>query len=209
MNVLIEKETELTSEDKRLFAYFGEGAKIRPPFRILNPQNIHIGDRTTIREGAYIHAYCDLTELIQYIDEKYRGEFNSEDYKYDSKIVIGDECQIHRFMLMVCTNSITVEKNVAIGQGTFIGDNNHTFSHPFVPIMQQPNEKGKPIIIKKGTWIGLNSVILGGTTLGENTVVGAHSVVQGGYPSHAIIAPPRAKMILRRFDEDNLHTGEL
>ena len=35
-NVLLEKNEPLTSEDKKRFAYFGEKAKILPPFRILN-----------------------------------------------------------------------------------------------------------------------------------------------------------------------------
>ena len=48
-NHLLEKATPLTSEDKKLFAYFGENAKILPPYRILNPQRISIGDKTAIR----------------------------------------------------------------------------------------------------------------------------------------------------------------
>ena len=199
-DLLIEKDTELTSEEKKMFAYFGENAKIRPPYRILNPHRISIGDRTSIREGAYIHAYQDLRKNMDYIDYKYKHEFNEEDYKYDSKIIIGKEVQINRFILMSCTNKIELANNVGVGQGTFIGDNNHMFSHPNVPIIQQPNEYGKPIYIGQGTWIGLNTAILGATSLGINCVVGANSVVQGKYPNHAVISMEKAKMIFQRYD---------
>ena len=74
-NILIEKETELTKEEKAMFAYFGEGAKIKPPFRILNPHRIKIGDKTSIREGAYLHAYQDLSGLMNYINPKYKSDF--------------------------------------------------------------------------------------------------------------------------------------
>ena len=83
-NILIEKETELTKEEKAMFAYFGEGAKIKPPFRILNPHRIKIGDKTSIREGAYLHAYQDLSELMNYINPKYKSDFdiNVINYKF-------------------------------------------------------------------------------------------------------------------------------
>ena len=74
-DILLEKQTPLTDEDKKLFAYFGVNAKILPPFRILNPQNIVIGDVTAIREGCHINAFIDLSFLIDYIDPKYRGDF--------------------------------------------------------------------------------------------------------------------------------------
>ena len=59
-NFLLEKTTPLTNEDKDRFAYFGINAKILPPLRILNPQNIVIGDVTSIREGCHINAFGDL-----------------------------------------------------------------------------------------------------------------------------------------------------
>ena len=201
-DVLLEKETELTNEEKDLFRYFGEHAKIRPPFRILNPHRISIGDYTSIREGAYIQAFETLARNRTYIDPRYIDEFNEEDYTYDSEIIIGRECQINRFLLLTATNRVELGNHVGIGQCTFIGDNNHVFAHPYVPIIQQPNEFGRPVFIGNGTWIGINGAILSGTTLGRNTVVGANSVVQGNYPDHAVICMPKAQMLFRRYEVD-------
>lgn len=202
-NILIEKNAELTSEEKNMFAYFGENARIRPPFRILNPHLIHIGDKTSIREGAFIHAYTDLSYLLNSIDPKYREDFKKEDYLYKSEIHIGREIQVGRFLLLSCTNRVTIEDFVVISERVFIGDNNHTFSHPEVPILFQPNKKGKPIKIGTGSWLGIGSVILPGTDLKENCVVGSNSVVEGDFPSHAVIASEKAKMLFRRFEEKN------
>jgi acetyltransferase-like isoleucine patch superfamily enzyme len=84
----------------------------------------------------------------------------------------------------------------------FIGDNNHGFRHPQVPILQQPNDQGDPIVIGTGTWIGVGAAILAGAILGRNTVVGSNSVVKGGkYPSHAVIASPTAEVLFRRHDD--------
>lgn len=194
-DTLIEKDSELTNEEKELFCYFGEGAKIRPPFRILNPQRISIGDYVSIREEAYLHAYQDLTKLHGFITPQYQADINLELYMYDSEIIIDRETQIGRNLFLSCTNRVEIQRNVTLSERIFIGDNNHSFSHPNIPIMQQPNKVGIPIAIGQGSWIGVGAVILGGTVLGRNNVVGANAVVQGEFPDHAVVGPEKAKLL--------------
>lgn len=55
--------------------------------------------------------------------------------------------------------------------------------------------KKRPIIIGDGCFIGSNSIILKGTNLGKNCVVGAGSVVSGSFPDNVIIAGNPAKII--------------
>jgi len=198
-NKLLEKKTPLTSKDKDLFAYFGIGAKIKPPLRILNPHRISIGDKTSIQEYCHINAFQDLSFLRTYIDPKYKHDFNDNDYFYNSRIEIGEENQIGRFFFVSCTNLINLGDNVVLSERIFLGDNNHSFSHRKIPIMQQPNKVGKPIYIKYGSWIGAGAAILPGTKIGELSVVGANSVCQGVFPKYSVIAPQQAKLLFRRF----------
>ena len=197
-DVLLEKGEPLTSEEKRLFAYFGEGAKIRPPFRILNPHRISIGDHVSLREELYLHAYEDLTKLHEFVAEEHKADFELDDYRYDSRIVIGREVQAGRNFFISCTNSVEIGRNVTISERVFIGDNNHSFSHPDVPIMQQPNKVGTPIVVGPGSWIGAGASLLPGTRLGRNSVVGTLSVVKGEFPDHAVIGPEPAKLLFVR-----------
>ena len=201
-NVLLEGTSPLTTEQKGMFKYFGVGSKIKPPYRILNPYRIHVGDRTSIQEYSHINAFTDLSFLMDYIEPRYKEAFTSADYLYDSELHIDRECQIGRFFFISCTASVHIHTNVVISERVFVGDNNHTFSHPNIPIMQQPNQKGEPVAIKKGAWIGVGAAILKGTSLGTNSVVGANSVVQGIFPDHAIIAAPRAQLITTRKEND-------
>ena len=99
-NDLLETTVALTSADKARFAYFGVNAKILPPLRILNPQNVSIGDYTAIREGCHLNAFRDLSFLLDYVAPEYRDAFTREDYQYDGRIVIDRECQIGRFSLI-------------------------------------------------------------------------------------------------------------
>lgn len=194
-DVLLEKNSELTEEEKKLFKYFGEGAKIRPPFRILNPQRISIGDFVSIREDVYIHAYQDLSSLHKYVDPKYQDDFSLDQYKYDSEIIIERETQIGRNLFISSTNSVTIGRNVTISERVFIGDNNHSFSHPFVPIMQQPNKVGTPVYIGEGSWIGAGASITSGSRLGKNNVVGTLTVVKGEFPDNGVIGTEPGKLL--------------
>lgn len=200
-NILLEGHKPLNSAQKSTFKYFGNNAKIKPPYRILNPQNIYIGDYTSIQEYCHINAFIDLTFLMDYIDKKYRADFDAHDYIYDSHIHIDRECQIGRFLFISCTKSIVIQKNVLISERAFIGDNNHSFSHPCVPIIQQPNKQGIPIEIGQGSWIGTGASILKGTVLGNYSVVSTNSVVEGVFPSHSVIGYDKARLLFRYFDE--------
>lgn len=94
-------------------------------------------------------------------------------------------------------NSISIGRGTDIGTGTKIID---TDFHP-LPFSQrypkdQPDKvKTRPIEIGEGCFIGANSIILKGTTLGRNVVVGAGSVVSGTFPDNVIIAGNPAKII--------------
>ena len=202
-NFLLEKTTPLTSAEKDLFAYFGRDAKILPPLRVLNPQRVWIGDRTSIREGSHINAFIDLSFLMAYIEPQFRADFSESQYLYDPHIHIDREVQIGRFLFVSCVNAITIERNVVLSERVFLGDNNHSFSHGNVPIVQQPNKPGDPVVIGTGSWIGVGAALLPGTRLGRNCVVGANSVCRDTeFPSHSVIGPEPAKLLYRRHIAD-------
>lgn len=58
--------------------------------------------------------------------------------------------------------------------------------------------KKRTVVIGEGCFLGANSIILKGTTLGKNVVVGAGSVASGAFPDNVIIAGNPARII-----EDN------
>ena len=63
--------------------------------------------------------------------------------------------------------------------------------------------RSKKIIIKNKAWIGFNSIILKGVTIGEGAIVGAGSVVTQDVPDFAIVAGNPAQ-IIKYIDRDNI-----
>lgn len=116
--------------------------------------------------------------------------------RYGGRIEIGDGFGISGTTIY-STSSIKIGKNATIGANCKIIDNDF---HPLDPEQRRLNLNEEhtaraPITIGDNCFIGMNSIILKGTTLGNNVVVGAGSVVHGTFPDNCIIAGNPAKVI--------------
>lgn len=104
-------------------------------------------------------------------------------------VIIGNNCRIqsHTF---IC-EGVTLEDEVFIGHGVmFIND-----KYPTVTSAENKSWKLKKVLIKKGASIGSGSVVLGGVTIGENSLIGAGSVVTKDVPSNIVVAGNPAKIM--------------
>ena len=59
-----------------------------------------------------------------------------------------------------------------------------------------------PIHIGNKVWIGANSVVLPGVTIGENSVIGAGSIVTRDIPANVIAAGNPCRVIREITEED-------
>ncbi len=99
--------------------------------------------------------------------------------------------------------SISVAKEVTIGKDTLISVNcliMDSDDHPINPskrlLKQQVDpENINPVIIGNNVWIGACTAILKGVTIGNNSIVGTHSVVTQNIPANCICAGVPAKII--------------
>lgn len=88
---------------------------------------------------------------------------------------------------------VIIEDYVLIGAGVKIYD---TDFHPLQAKYRYGKEKSNEYVkIKKGAFIGADSTILKGSVIGENSVVGAASVVAGIIPDNEIWAGNPARFI--------------
>jgi len=113
-------------------------------------------------------------------------------------LVIGDRCVIGAGAVLTAHDGIEIGDDVWFGNHVFVSDAGHGYQQPDVPIGNQLGHHAR-VRIGSGSWIGHGAVILPGTTIGRNVVVGAGSVVRGDVPDHAIVAGVPARVV-RRFE---------
>lgn len=95
---------------------------------------------------------------------------------------------------------IVIEDDVMLGCGVHIYANNHRFDDPNKPIIDQDYYPSKPVVLKKGCWIGANAIILPGVVIGENSVVGAGSIVTKDIPDRVVAVGNPARVIRKIGD---------
>ena len=93
-------------------------------------------------------------------------------------------------------SKITIGNNVLIGAGCIIMDNDSHNSDPAKRLLKVV--PSKPIIIEDNVFIGLQCTILKGVTIGENSVIGANSVVFNSIPENSIALGNPCKVIMKR-----------
>lgn len=85
---------------------------------------------------------------------------------------------------------------IVIGRGTYIAPNVGliTANHQFDDL--DMHDAGEDIVLGEACWIGMNSVILPGVTLGPRTIVAAGAVVTKSFPEgRVVIGGVPAKLI--------------
>ena len=136
-----------------------------------------------------------------------RSEFRPGAYAIAcSKISIGEDVVIRPGTQLYADpaeggGEIILEDKVLIGPGVQLHANNHKFTNIEIPIFDQgyptPTIKDS-IILRRGCWIGAGSIILAGVEVGENSVVGAGTVVLESVPPNTLFAgnPGKIKRML-------------
>jgi acetyltransferase-like isoleucine patch superfamily enzyme len=143
-----------------------------------------------VRLSKFINLYgCEIG------DETKVGAF----VEIQKNATVGKCCKIssHTF---IC-EGVVIEDNVFIGHGvTFVNDKYPRATAADGTLQTEADWKVERTVIKKGASIGSGSTILCNTSIGENAIVGAGSVVTRDVPPNAIVAGNPAK-VLRHIEE--------
>ena len=115
-------------------------------------------------------------------------------YLSGTELVPLEDLQISAF------EKVIIEDDVMFASNIHINDGFHGYENAHVPYKYQRIIGIKPIVIKKGCWIGQNVVILPGVVIGEQSIIGANSVVTKSIPEKAIaFGNPAA--VMKKWDD--------
>ena len=128
----------------------------------------------------------------------------------DSRIVIGNNVYIGGSTVIDCARAVTIEDDVLISYHFTITDTDgHSTRSSVRKNDLQAFRQGQvdwsaipsaSILIERGAWIGVRSIILKGVTVGEGAIVGAGPVVTRDVPAWHL-TPGNSAEIIRELQE--------
>lgn len=121
----------------------------------------------------------------------------------EKTLFFGNDVQINDFVHINALEKVIIGNNVLIASKVFITDLEHgsykgdeNDSAPDI-IAKERQLSSKPVVIGNNVWIGELVSVLPGVTIGENSIIGANSVVTKSVPPNCIAVGNPAKVIKR------------
>ena len=142
-------------------------------------KKVTVGDDFSSGNGLWLGTYSE-----------YGGE------KYNPQITIGNNVSFSRFCHVGAIGSIEIKDNVLFGSNVLINDHSHgKIEVSDMPRNEMPLVSKGGIVIEKNVWVGDNVCILAGVTIGENSIIGANSVVTKSIPANCVAVGSPAQVV--------------
>lgn len=182
-----------------------ECEEIRVDMRIPDPES-HAENMRTAKLIFKLNQTMPFTEeYAQVLKELFGDNLGEGSYVASpvsgtciGRMKIGKGVFINAGMLAMGRGGITIEDGAQIAANVQLISNNHD---PYDLAVLTC----KPVLIRKGAWIGAGATILPGVCVGRHAIVGAASVVTKDVPDYAVAVgnPARVvKMLAKdRFDD--------
>ena len=113
----------------------------------------------------------------------------------EARIRIGQGCFLNRGTMLAALEAIEIGDHVMFANNCFVGDSDHRYDDPDVPITWQGFVPRGPVKIGSNCWFGVNCVVTSGVTIGDRCVVGANSVVTRDIPPGTVAAGAPAQVL--------------
>jgi acetyltransferase-like isoleucine patch superfamily enzyme len=165
---------------------FGSSVMIRGKFSVEGKGQVEIGNY------CYFISSPNQTNKI-YIPESSAsltiGDncfFNATSFliEGEGKVEVGNHCYFNSTSIKA-VNFIEFKKQCLVSDALLVDTDFHSIEinrrNPNLP------GKSKPICVNENAWVGSQSMILKGVTIGKNSVVGARTVVRQSVPDNVVV----------------------
>jgi chloramphenicol O-acetyltransferase type B len=123
-------------------------------------------------------------------------------------IVVGNNVQFGRGT-WVSTDVHFGNHILIAGRVSFVGKNDHVLGIPGKTLWESPRGIDDLIIVNDDVWIGTNSIIIAGVSIGKGAIIAAGSVVNKNVPECEIWGGVPAKKLKDRFESKELKSIHL
>jgi len=163
------------------FAEYGRDVYIHPKASISRPKYMAVGD--SCRIGPYASIY------LHPLDKEQTGPL----------LTMGNGVFVGMRAVISVHYRVELRDNVLLGTNVLIADAHHQYEDITIPIRKAGMTQKSFVVIEEDTWIGSNSCIFRGVTVGKHSVVGANSVVNTDVQPYSVVVGSPARLV-RRYD---------
>jgi len=121
----------------------------------------------------------------------------------EPKVILGNRVDLGHQVTFVVNKEILLEDDINVASGVHFMD---TDSHPrdtmarVADLPPQPEEV-KPVRVRRYAWIGHNSFIMKGVTIGEGAIIGVNSVVVTDIPAYSVAMGNPARVVVKNINQ--------
>jgi acetyltransferase-like isoleucine patch superfamily enzyme len=190
----------------RLFRSCGKKVYFGSNVTLMHPNRIAIGDRAVVSNGCVLDARNPASEIAITIGS---DAMLSQGVMLSCKnaiITLGERVGIGPYTVVQATNDdpVLIDDDAVIAAHCYIaGGGQYRMDRLDVPIARQPMRRTGGTRIGAGVWLGAHVNVLGGVTVGRDSVVGAGSVVTRSLPEMTICIGTPARVVRRRDEPDS------
>lgn len=157
--------------------------------------NVMIKKGTWLDGAQYIHIADDVTICRNSLIE---AKYLHNGIKYSPNIFIGQGSYIGSDNHITIMGDLRIGKHLLTGRHVLISDNNHgkiSFDDLHLAPGKRSLSTHGSIQIGDNVWIGENACVLGGVSIGNGSVIAANAVVTHDVPDYALVAGVPARII--------------
>jgi acetyltransferase-like isoleucine patch superfamily enzyme len=182
----------------RILGSVGRNVAFGTNIAIRHPHKIHIGDNVVIDDGCVLDAKGEGNKGLKIGNGVFVGR-NTILTCHDGDIVLEDNVNIGFNCVISSLGSIVIKANHLMAAFCYLVGGDHVADRTDVPILYQ-GRTAKGIMIEENIWLGAGVAVLDGSTVGRDSIIGAHAVVNGKIAPYSIAVGAPAKTIRDRRD---------
>lgn len=125
-----------------------------------------------------------------------------------SRLILGERCAISNTIFNLASGTVNIGDRTIFGCGSMVITGTHNFLNgKRVSVWEEYDDgswgggaaevsnSGRDIVIGTGVFVGVGVTVLGGTSIGDNCIIAAGSVVNKNFESYSLIAGVPARRV--------------
>jgi acetyltransferase-like isoleucine patch superfamily enzyme len=202
LRICFHVQQEVLEAGRWLFSYFCR----EPLFR---GRCVSVGKRFHLERMPYVVGH---TKIYIGDDVNFFGKVDITSGRMfdEPTLILKDRVDIGPGVSFVVNKQIVIEEDVNVAGGVHFMDSD---AHPrdtmerIADLPPRPEEI-KPVRICRRAWIGRNSFVLKGVTVGEGAIIGVNSVVVSDIPPYAVAMGNPARVVVKGAPKPAAQAGD-